>query len=46
MTDYIDREKALEALIEAEAINHAESAYQTYTNVSSEKMAFAIDWVM
>ena len=30
----------------AEAINQAESAYQAYTNVSSEKMAFAIDWVM
>lgn len=30
----------------AEAINHAETAYQSYTNVSSEKMQYAIDWLM
>ena len=29
-----------------EAINCAETAYRDYTNVSSKKMEFAIDWVM
>lgn len=29
-----------------EAINCAETAYRDYTNVSSKKMEFAVDWVM